>query len=98
MSESLVAGIFDPRRTLSEARARQLVDGALSVTGPATVIQCGPLTVGIAPAQDLEASTMRDDALCLYEGRPRLHGTRVGSESILAAWRAAGTAVLDQLR
>src|SRR5688572_25010227 len=98
MAESLVAGIFDPRRTLPAARARQLVEDALGFMTTATVVQCGPLTVGIAPADDPEATAISDDALCLYDGRPRLHGARVSSESILDAWRSAGTPVLEQLR
>lgn len=99
MVETLLAGLYDPRATLSPERARELVRGALAFSGSVEVVQQGPLTVGISPAGQAPRKPSDDRPLCVMEGRLRLTSEAAKDQpwateaEIAAAWSASG----DQL-
>ena len=103
MIETLLAGLYDPRRTLSRERARDLVERALAFNGPVEIVQEGPLTVGITPAERPLARPT-DRPLCVMEGRMTLASGPVTDEpwatepEIAAAWAAKGDAMLASAR
>jgi asparagine synthase (glutamine-hydrolysing) len=102
MVETLMAGVYDPRMTLSPERARELVRRALAFNGPVEVIQRGPLTVGVSPGGD--GRRWATGPLCAMEGRLRLTAGPAKAQpwateaEIADAWSAAGDEVLTSAR
>jgi asparagine synthase (glutamine-hydrolysing) len=102
MIETLMAGLYDPRGTLSPERARELVRGALAFNGSVEVMQLGPLTVGVSGAPSGQRAS--DRPLCAIEGRLRFTAGPAKDQpwateaEIADAWSAAGEKVLASAR
>jgi asparagine synthase (glutamine-hydrolysing) len=104
MVETLVAGLYDPRRTLTPERARALVESALVWGGPVEVVQRGAFTVGVTPAGAAQPATAPDRPLCVLEGRMTLGSGPVTDEpwateaDVAAAWEGEGESMLGRAR
>lgn len=104
MVETLLAGLYDPRMTLSKERARELVERALAFSGPVRIVQRGPLTVGVAPEGTPVGNPGPDRPLCVFEGRISLASGPVTDEpwgteaDIAAAWDSVGEQLLASAR
>jgi asparagine synthase (glutamine-hydrolysing) len=97
-ADPLLAGIYDPRRTLGAQRARQLVEQSLAFMGPVRVVQSGPLTAGLAPAAAAPAEAAPGGLMALLEGSPRANGVGVGAAEVATRWALDGEAGLAVLR
>src|SRR5687767_3585941 len=95
--DPLLAGIYDPRGTLSAEAARARVERSLAHYAAATVQQWGPLTVGLAPSDNGALGTAGPVA-CVFEGNPRLGETWANQQALADAWRRDGDDALARFR